>query len=218
MQPLIWDRPSGGLARPGDGVRVQGLERRRRRRLRRRLASSLASFDARDFARDRPRGVLRLPASRPSVQLNDGNAREIVWPTVEMFAARGAARADATSCSSRASSRRCAGARFTRGTSSTAREALGVQLVVTLGALLADVPHTRPVAISGHASDRGADRAARLRSASTLRGADRDRRRAAQRLRAGRPAVGEPVGGGAALRRRRANPKAALALVRASRG
>ena len=32
-------------------------------------------------------------------------------------------------------------------------EALGVQMVVTLGALLADVPHTRPVAITGLASD-----------------------------------------------------------------
>ncbi|MEA2266530.1 MAG: hypothetical protein QOE27_2113, partial [Solirubrobacteraceae bacterium] len=32
-------------------------------------------------------------------------------------------------------------------------EALGVQLVVTLGALLADVPHTLPVVVSGLASD-----------------------------------------------------------------
>ncbi len=32
-------------------------------------------------------------------------------------------------------------------------EALGAQLVVTLGALLADVPHTRPVAVTGLASD-----------------------------------------------------------------
>jgi predicted ATP-grasp superfamily ATP-dependent carboligase len=32
-------------------------------------------------------------------------------------------------------------------------ETLGVQLVVTLGALLADVPHTRPVSITGLASD-----------------------------------------------------------------
>ena len=32
-------------------------------------------------------------------------------------------------------------------------EALGVQLVVTLGALLADVPHTRPVTMTGFASD-----------------------------------------------------------------
>jgi predicted ATP-grasp superfamily ATP-dependent carboligase len=33
-------------------------------------------------------------------------------------------------------------------------EALGTQMVVTMGALLADVPHTRPVAITGLASDR----------------------------------------------------------------
>jgi len=32
-------------------------------------------------------------------------------------------------------------------------EALGVELVITLGALLADVPHTRPVAMTGFASD-----------------------------------------------------------------
>ena len=32
-------------------------------------------------------------------------------------------------------------------------EALGVQLVVTLGALLADVPHSRPVPVTGIASD-----------------------------------------------------------------
>src|ERR1700724_1936319 len=34
-------------------------------------------------------------------------------------------------------------------------EAIGVQLVVTLGALLADVPHTRPVSVTGLASDPG---------------------------------------------------------------
>jgi predicted ATP-grasp superfamily ATP-dependent carboligase len=33
-------------------------------------------------------------------------------------------------------------------------EALGTQLMVTLGALLADVPHTRPIAVTGLASDR----------------------------------------------------------------
>ena len=32
-------------------------------------------------------------------------------------------------------------------------EALGVRMVITLGALLADVPHTRPVAMTGFASD-----------------------------------------------------------------
>jgi predicted ATP-grasp superfamily ATP-dependent carboligase len=32
-------------------------------------------------------------------------------------------------------------------------EALGVQMIVTLGALLADVPHSHPVALTGFASD-----------------------------------------------------------------
>ena len=32
-------------------------------------------------------------------------------------------------------------------------EALGTQLVVTLGALLADVPHTRPISVTGMATD-----------------------------------------------------------------
>ena len=85
-------------------------------------------------------------------------------------------------------------------------EALGVQVVVSLGALLGDVPHTRPVAISGHASDPALME--RLGHAGLdLRGPDGDRRRAAQRLRAGRAAVGEPVGGRAALRRRRRQPE-----------
>ena len=35
-----------------------------------------------------------------------------------------------------------------------ARE-LGVELVVTLGALLADVPHTRPAPVTGSATDPG---------------------------------------------------------------
>src|SRR5215211_7862623 len=42
--------------------------------------------------------------------------------------------------------------RFTQGVVATARE-LQVRMVVTLGALLADVPHSRPVSISGFASD-----------------------------------------------------------------
>ena len=66
-------------------------------------------------------------------------------------------------------------------------EALGVQVVVSLGALLGDVPHTRPVAMTGHASDPAL--LERLgHPAVGLRGADRDRRRAAHRLRRRRAA------------------------------
>ncbi len=59
---------------------------------------------------------------------------------------------------------------------------LGVEMVITLGALLADVPHTRPVPITGLASDEEMVAQARLR-AIDLRGADRHRRRPAPHLR-----------------------------------
>ena len=91
---------------------------------------------------------------------------------------------------------------------------LGVELVVTLGALLADSPHTRPVPVSGTASDPDDDGGARAR-AQPLRGADRHRRRLRRTSArtAGLPAV-SLLGGRAALRRHAAVPKATLALLR----
>ena len=81
-----------------------------------------------------------------------------------------------------------------------------MKLVLTLGALLADVPHTRPVSITGLASDQALiDRLGFERT--NYEGPTGHRRRAARRLRAGRPAVGEPLGGGAPLRGRRAEPE-----------
>ena len=79
-------------------------------------------------------------------------------------------------------------------------EALGVQVVVSLGALLGDVPHTRPVSISGHASDPLLMERLGMQGLD-VRGPDGDRRRAAQRVRPGRAALGEPVGRGSPLRR-----------------
>ena len=57
-------------------------------------------------------------------------------------------------CCSPAPSPRCAGATFCEKVVELA-EALGVQMVVTLGALLADVPHSRPVSVTAQASDPG---------------------------------------------------------------
>ena len=52
------------------------------------------------------------------------------------------------------SSRTTAGARSASSSAASRRE-LGVELVVTLGSLLADVPHTRPAPVTGSANDRG---------------------------------------------------------------
>ncbi|MEA2225707.1 MAG: hypothetical protein QOE67_989 [Solirubrobacteraceae bacterium] len=119
-------------------------------------ASSAVSFlssalDARRFARVDSEEFYDFQANRPSVQFNDDNEREIVWPTVEVFEAP-APRAprDLVLVQGVEPSMRW---RAFSGHIVDLAEALGVQVVVTLGALLGDVPHTRPVAISGHASD-----------------------------------------------------------------
>ena len=91
-------------------------------------------------------------------------------------------------------------------------------MVVTLGALLADVPHSRPVAITGLSSDDALVERLGL-APSELRGADRHRRRAAQRP-ARRPAC-RPRRLWASVPHYVAaapNPKAALALVRKLEG
>ena len=101
--------PSGRPEGPGDGLRVSGLERRRRRRLERRLVPRLLAAGA-PLRADRLRGVLRLPGQPPErpVQRRPTSARSSGRRSRSSRRPRRARRA--TSCSCRASSRRCAGA------------------------------------------------------------------------------------------------------------
>ena len=78
--------------------------------------------------------------------------REISLAHHPDLALPGARPADATSWSSPASSPTCGGAAFCDEISTTS-QAIGATTFVTLGALLADVPHTRPVPITGLSSD-----------------------------------------------------------------
>ena len=90
-------------------------------------------------------------ANRPYVKIDETQARVISWPSVEIFEAR-APRAHRDLV-------------IVQGTEPSMRwrsfsalivdlaEVLDVQLVVTLGGLLADVPHSQPVAMTGFASD-----------------------------------------------------------------
>jgi proteasome assembly chaperone (PAC2) family protein len=76
-----------------------------------------------------------------------------VWPVVELYEARvPRAPRDLVLLVGNEPSLRWRG--FSRVIVELA-EALGTQLVVTLGALLADVPHTRPISVTGLASDLG---------------------------------------------------------------
>jgi proteasome assembly chaperone (PAC2) family protein len=110
------------------------------------------SFDAEEVASIDPEEFFDFTAVRPTVQLTEGVARKIEWPVATISAAPvPGAEGDLVMLQATEPSLRWR--RYTDNLVATARE-LDVRMVITLGALLADVPHTRPVAITGLASER----------------------------------------------------------------
>jgi proteasome assembly chaperone (PAC2) family protein len=110
------------------------------------------SFDAEEVASIDPEEFFDFTAVRPTVRLTDGMARKIEWPVATISAAPvPGAEGDLVMLQATEPSLRWR--RYTDNLVATARE-LDVRMVITLGALLADVPHTRPVAITGLASER----------------------------------------------------------------
>jgi proteasome assembly chaperone (PAC2) family protein len=109
------------------------------------------SFDATEVASIDPEDYYDFTAVRPTVRLVEGHTREIDWPANTLSAAVvPGAEGDLVMLQGTEPSLHWR--RFTQNVVATARE-LEVRMVVTLGALLADVPHSRPVAVSGFASD-----------------------------------------------------------------
>ena len=116
-----------------------------------RSRSSAHHSGARRFATIDPEEFYDFQATRPRIKLTEGQTRSIVWPEVELYEARiPRAPRDLILLSGTEPSFRWR--TFSRVVVELS-EALGTQLVVTLGALLADVPHTRPVSVTGLASD-----------------------------------------------------------------
>jgi predicted ATP-grasp superfamily ATP-dependent carboligase len=109
------------------------------------------SFDAVEVARVDPEEFFDFTAVRPTVRFTEGRARAIDWPETVITAAHipGAER-DLVFLQGVEPSLRWR--TFTTAVADVASQ-LGVKLVLTLGALLADVPHTRAVNVSGLASD-----------------------------------------------------------------
>ena len=103
------------------------------------------------FAEVDPEGFVDFQATRPTVVLEEGLTRRIEWPECAFSHAPipGADR-DAVLLHGVEPSYRWR--TFSELVTGLARE-LGVELVVTLGALLADVPHTRPAPVTGAATD-----------------------------------------------------------------
>ncbi len=150
MQPLIWDRRPDGLRAAAMVCSFQGWNDAGD------AASTATAFLAQALAAERFAQIdteefYDFQANRPHVQIDETQARVISWPSVEILAAR-APRAPRDLV-------------IVQGTEPSMRwrsfsslivdlaEAIDVQLVVTLGGLLADVPHSHPVAMTGFASD-----------------------------------------------------------------
>jgi proteasome assembly chaperone (PAC2) family protein len=108
-------------------------------------------WSAERFADLDPEGFVDFQATRPHVSLEEGMTRKITWPENAFYhgAIPGAER-DAVLLLGVEPNYRWR--TFTELVTALARD-LGVELVVTLGALLADVPHTRPAPVTGTASD-----------------------------------------------------------------
>lgn len=109
------------------------------------------SFEAREVADIDPEEYYDFTAVRPTVKLTEGDVRRIEWPE-NSFSVAPVSGADMDLVLLQGVEPSLRWRRFTGEVIETARE-LGVQMVITLGALLADVPHSRPVAINGITSD-----------------------------------------------------------------
>jgi proteasome assembly chaperone (PAC2) family protein len=119
-------------------------------------AASLAAgylarlWDAEQFADVDPEGFFDFQATRPHVSLVDGVTRQIDWPETAFYHAQ-PRRLDRDVVLLLGIEPNARWRTFTDLIVDHARK-LGVELVVTLGALLADVPHTRPSPVTGSAS------------------------------------------------------------------
>lgn len=110
-----------------------------------------ASVDAVRFAHIDPEEFYDFQDTRPRIEVSEGSTREVCWPTVEIFAARvPSAPRDVILLSGPEPNHRWR--TFAKLITDLAED-FDAGLAVTMGALLADVPHSRPVAISGIASD-----------------------------------------------------------------
>jgi proteasome assembly chaperone (PAC2) family protein len=111
----------------------------------------VGAFGAHRFATVEPEGFFDFQSRRPEVELVDGVTRDIRWPSTECFTAYApTAERDLVVVIGVEPHYRWRD--FCATVIHVARET-GCELLVTFGALLADVPHTRPLQLVGSASD-----------------------------------------------------------------
>jgi proteasome assembly chaperone (PAC2) family protein len=114
------------------------------------LGAVATALDAELVASLDPEDYFDFQSTRPTITMDEGQTRRIEWPENNVYAAlvpsadRDLVLLDGTEPNLRW--------RTFSETVATVADALGVEMVVTLGALIAEVSHTLPVPITGLAS------------------------------------------------------------------
>jgi proteasome assembly chaperone (PAC2) family protein len=115
------------------------------------LATVANTLESELVARIDPEEYFDFQSTRPTISLVEGQTRRIDWPENNLIAARvPAADRDLVLLDGTEPNLRW---RTFSETIATAADALGVEMVITLGSLIAEVAHTLPVPITGIASD-----------------------------------------------------------------
>jgi len=105
-------------------------------------AEQVAVIEAEDF--------FDFTTNRPMLEVGDDGRRRITWPDTELWAAR--ADGDRDLAVLVGSEPHLRWRTYCRAVTDLAKD-MDASLVLTLGALLSDVPHTRPTSVSGTADD-----------------------------------------------------------------
>ncbi len=116
------------------------------------LGAIASSFDSELIAKVDPEDYFDFQSTRPTISMDEGQTRRLDWPANNLIAVRvPGADNDLVLLDGTEPNLRW---RTFSETIATAADALGVEQVITLGALIAEVSHTLPVPITGLASDR----------------------------------------------------------------
>ena len=150
MDPIVWEREPPQLRSPvlvasfsgwNDAASAASTA----------LGAIGASLETELIARIDPEEFFDFQANRPTIDISDGQLQGVEWPDNLLVAATAAdAERDLLLISGTEPSTRWR--TFCNSVLDVA-EACGVESVITFGSLIADVAHTRPVPITGLASD-----------------------------------------------------------------
>ncbi|HKF81357.1 MAG TPA: PAC2 family protein [Solirubrobacterales bacterium] len=114
------------------------------------LTAVADSLDAELIASLDPEDYFDFQSTRPTISMDEGQTRRIDWPENNVYAVRiPSADRDLVLLDGTEPNLRW---RTFSETIATVADALGVEMIVTLGALIAEVSHTLPVPITGLAS------------------------------------------------------------------